>query len=530
MSGFDAWWRGSVIYQIYPRSFQDSNADGIGDLNGITSRLDHIAELGADAIWISPFFTSPMRDFGYDVADYCGVDPLFGTIEDFRSLLVKAHARGLKVIIDQVWSHTSDQHPWFSESRADAAGAYANWYVWADAKPDGGPPNNWLSVFGGSAWTWDTGRRQYYLHNFLSEQPDLNFHEPAVQDAILDVARFWLDMGVDGFRLDVCNFYFHDRTLADNPPRSDGRRSTNPHDWQAHVHCRSQPENLIFLSRLRAFVDTYGDRALMGEIGDDQGLVRMIEYTQGRDRLHMAYCFDLLGTRHDAPFLHTVLTRYLSAGDGWASWALGNHDFRRLATRWEGGSAQLRLYAALQICLRGSPCLYQGEELGLPQAEIAFEELQDPVGKAMWPADPGRDGCRTPMPWVRNAPHAGFSEAVKCWLPVPDTHRGLAAAVQEGDPTSLLNYYRALLGWRRNHPVLATGAMRMLPVHEQCLAFVREDSDGRLLCAFNLSGACATLSLPDGYTTLHKSPMEGATISSEGLVLQLAPWAAAVVG
>ncbi len=288
------WWRGGVIYQIYPRSYQDSNGDGVGDLPGITARLEHVAQLGADGIWLSPFFKSPMKDFGYDVSDYRDVDPMFGTLDDFRALVARAHELGLKVMIDQVLSHTSDQHPWFKESRSSRDNPKADWYVWADAKDDGNPPNNWLSIFGGSSWQWDTGRLQYYMHNFLSSQPDLNFHHPDVQQALLDDVRFWLELGVDGYRLDTANFYFHDRELRSNPGRGQPRAddpavdAVNPYGWQRHLYDKSQPENLEFLRRLRALLDEYPHTTMVGEIGDDDGLGRMAEYTSGGDKLHMA--------------------------------------------------------------------------------------------------------------------------------------------------------------------------------------------------------------------------------------------------
>jgi alpha-glucosidase len=496
------WWRGGAIYQIYPRSFADSNADGIGDLRGIEARLHHVAELGVDAIWLSPFFKSPMKDFGYDVSDYRDVDPMFGTLADLRELVDRAHALGLKVTIDQVYSHTADIHPWFVESRASRDNPKADWYVWADAKDDGTPPNNWLSIFGGSAWQWDTRRRQYYLHNFLASQPDLNFHNPQVQAAVLDSVKFWLDFGIDGYRLDTANFYFHDALLRNNPARGapDGNDpavpTTNPYAWQWHRYDKSQPENLVFLQRLRALLDEYPDTAMVGEIGDDDGLARVAEYTSagsdGQPRLHMAYCFDLMGTVHDAPFLHSVFDRFgRIVGDGWPCWAIANHDTVRVATRWGGGHPPpglLRLAAALQLSLRGTPCLYQGDELGLPEAEIAFEDLQDPYGIAMWPDFKGRDGCRTPMPWDSTAADLGFgSGAAKPWLPIAESHRELAFDRQLADPDSLLHHYRRLLRWRRQHPALRQGSMELPPVHPQVLAYVRQQGDERILCAFNLS-------------------------------------------
>ncbi|PXW96687.1 alpha-glucosidase [Sphaerotilus hippei] len=522
------WWRGGVIYQIYPRSFADSNGDGIGDLPGITARLDHIARLGADGIWLSPFFRSPMKDFGYDVSDYCDVDPMFGTLDDFKVLVRRAHELGLKVMIDQVLSHTADQHPWFVESRASLDNPKADWYVWADAKDDGNPPNNWLSIFGGSAWQWDTRRCQYYLHNFLTSQPDLNFHHPEVQDALLGTVKFWLDLGVDGYRLDTANFYFHDRQLRDNPGR--GRptgedpavNAVNPYGWQRHMHDKSQPENLVFLQRLRALLDQYPDTTMVGEIGDDDGLARVAEYTSGGDKLHMAYCFDLLGVAHGAPFIHGVMTRFGEVvGSGWPCWALSNHDVVRVATRWGGDrppAALLRLAMALVLSLRGSVCLYQGEELGLPEADVAFEDLQDPYGITMWPEFKGRDGCRTPFPWSTTAPDLGFSSVAggrAPWLPVAASHRALAVDVQQADADSLLNHTRALLAWRRGQPALRDGEMTLLPLHDQVLAWVRRSGHERVLCAFNLSEGEAVLNLPaheQVAAVLSDSGVRGATV------------------
>ncbi len=502
-------WRGDVIYQIYPRSFADSNGDGIGDLPGITARLDHVASLGVDAIWLSPFFKSPMKDFGYDISDYNDVDPMFGTLADCRALVARAHALGLKVMIDQVLSHTSDEHPWFVESRSSRDNPKADWYVWADAKDDGTPPNNWLSIFGGSAWQWDTRRRQYYLHNFLTSQPDLNFHQPAVQDALLANLGRWLELGVDGFRLDAINFCYHDAQLRSNPgrgmPAGDDPTApaSNPYSWQVHRHDKSQPEALDFLRRLRAFVDGFGDIALLGEIGDEAGMAMVAEYTDGGDKLHQGYCFDLLSPDHRPAYVRAVIERFEGlGGDGWPCWALSNHDCMRLATRWGGAEpppALLRLAAALQLSLRGSACIYQGDELGLTEAELRFEDLQDPYGKTMWPEFKGRDGCRTPMPWNGAEPDLGFgSGATRPWLPVAEAHRALAADRQDGDPSSLLNHYRRMLRWRRGQPALVHGSITLLPEHPQVLAYVREFEGERVLCAFNLGETAVTYALPDG--------------------------------
>ncbi len=535
----DNWWRGGVIYQIYPRSFVDSNGDGIGDLPGITAHLDYVAQLGVDGIWLSPFFKSPMKDFGYDVSDYCDVDLMFGTLSDFKALVDRAHALGLKVMIDQVLSHSSDQHPWFVESRANATNPKADWYVWADAKADGNPPNNWLSIFGGSAWQWDTRRCQYYMHNFLTSQPDLNFHNPEVQATLLQTVKFWLDLGVDGYRLDTVNFYVHDAQLRDNPPR--GRptgedpavSAVNPYGWQWHKFDKSQPENLEFMRKLRSLLDQYSNTTMVGEIGDDDGLACLAQYTRGGDKLHMAYCFDLLGTDHSAPFLHSMLTRFESISEGgWPCWALSNHDVVRLATRWGGpqpDAALLRLAAAMQMSLRGSPCIYQGDELGLPEVDIAFEDLQDPYGITMWPEFKGRDGCRTTMPWDSARADLGFSpkdqSASKPWLPVAETHRALAADRQDADGDSHLQFYRNLLHWRKTQPALVQGDVSLLPVNKHVLAYVRSTAQQQVLCVFNFSDQAVVWPLPANYRVaelLTTSGLRGASL--QGQSVMLAPW------
>ncbi|MDN3557787.1 alpha-glucosidase [Halomonas maura] len=498
------WWRGGVIYQIYPRSFMDRNGDGIGDLPGITEKLDYVAGLGVDGIWVSPFFTSPMHDFGYDVSDYRDVDPMFGTLDDFKALLARAHALGLKVMIDQVISHSSDQHPWFQESRADRTNAKADWYVWADPKPDGTPPNNWLSIFGGAAWTFDSRRRQYYLHNFLTSQPDLNFHHPAVRQAQLDNLRFWLELGVDGFRLDTVNFYFHDRELRDNPPVPAGEAKTlgapdaNPYTWQRHVYDLSRPENLDFLRELRSLMDEFPGTTTVGEIGDDEPLARMAEYTAGGDKLHMAYGFDLLNEPHSPAYIRQVIERFQRlAGDAWPCWALSNHDVVRSATRWGAGEdpvAYPKVALAMLLSLRGSVCLYQGEELGLPEAEVPYERLQDPYGKVLWPEFKGRDGCRTPMPWT-DGPDAGFSRA-EPWLPVSEQHVPLAVSRQLDDGDSVLNATRRLLAFRQAHPALVDGELSLVDVGEELLGFIREKDEETLLCVFNFGGETRSTTLP----------------------------------
>ncbi len=504
------WWRGAVIYQIYPRSFQDQNGDGIGDLVGITSRLEYVADLGVDAIWLSPVFTSPMKDFGYDVANYRDVDPIFGTLEDFDRLVEKAHALGLKVIIDQVISHSSDRHPWFAESRISRTNEKADWYVWADPKPDGTPPNNWLSIFGGSAWQWDGRRMQYYLHNFLASQPDLNFHNPAVQDALLAEMRFWLERGVNGFRLDTVNFYFHSKGLEDNPPvrpeefNTSTAPAVNPYNLQDHRYDKSQPENIAFLKRVRALLDEYPGTTSVGEIGDAQHQLEiMAQYTSGDDMLHMCYTFDFLGGEYSARhFAEAIKAIRGSAPDGWICLAFSNHDVVRHISRWapHGYEDALgRQAATLLLSMRGSVCIFQGEELGLTEAELAFEDLVDPYGIEFWPEFKGRDGCRTPMVWQAHVHQGGFSVANRTWLPVPAQHLSHAVDQQDNVANSMLCFYRAMLRYRKAHPALVTGDIEVLDgTPENVLAFIRHDGQETLFCAFNMGLQPVDYDIPQG--------------------------------
>ena len=491
------WWRGAVIYQIYPRSFADANGDGVGDLAGVLRHLDYVAALGVDGIWLSPFFTSPMKDFGYDVSDYRGVDPLFGSLADFDALLARAHALGLKVIIDQVWSHTSDQHAWFLESAASRDNPRADWYVWADAKPDGSPPNNWQAVFGGPSWTWGAKRRQYYLHNFLVEQPDLNFWNPDVRAAVLDAARFWLDRGVDGFRLDVINFIVHDPALTDNPKAEYRKPPATATRFQKHVNDRSQPFALEFLGELRTVMDSYDAKMTVGEVVDDQAaLERQQEYVEPPHRLHTAYSFYFLVATRATPELFTSALAAWNAVEGWPSWSLGNHDVDRFATRLGGDDpAHIRILMAVLLCLRGTIFLYQGEELGLPQADVPFERLQDPFAIASYTGGSGRDGARTPMPWTAANASAGFSASAETWLPLDNRHRALAVDRQQDDPGSMLNFTRELLALRRAHEALRIGDVTLLDAPDGVLMFERAGEGERLLCIFELAGRMATVSL-----------------------------------
>jgi len=490
------WWQGAAIYQIYPRSFLDSNGDGVGDLAGIAAGLDHVAALGVDAIWISPFFTSPMRDFGYDVADYRGVDPVFGTLADFDAVVARAHALGLKVIIDQVYAHTSDLHPWFAESRADRENPKADWYVWADPRADGTPPCNWQSVFGGPAWTWDARRGQYYLHTFLKEQPQLNVHNPAVQDALLEAMRFWLERGVDGFRLDALNHSMHDPQLRDNPPApADGRVRTRPFDFQIRQYSQSHPDVVRFVERIRAVCDEYGAIHTVAEVGGENAEAEMKAFTSGPDRLSSAYGFDFLYAPALTPQLvATIMSRWSGGPDadgraqGWPSWAFENHDAPRAVSRWCAPAdmeAHARVKLALLAALRGNIILYQGEELGLEQDEIPFHLLQDPEAIANWPLTLSRDGVRTPLPWTADE-LAGFTTG-QPWLPLGMANRARNIAAQERDPASLLHHARRVLALRKAHPALRLGTFELIVADEALLCFERVFAAERITCWFNLS-------------------------------------------
>lgn len=518
------WWRGAVIYQIYPRSYADSNGDGIGDLAGITERLDYIASLGVDAIWISPFFKSPMKDYGYDVSDYCDVDPLFGTMKDFEALVAKADKLGLRIMIDQVYSHTSDQHPWFIESRKDRTNPKADWYVWADPKPDGSPPNNWLSIFGGVAWAWDTRRRQYYLHNFLECQPDLNFHNAQMRRTLWDIARFWLEKGVKGFRLDTVNFYTHDQQLRDNPPHEgeplDYVPASNPYSMQSHVYDKTRPENLSYIEELRKVLDEYPDTTAVGEMGAQNSLSLLQEYTAYKRRMHMVYTFHFMNERFSAEHFRKVIrTLEERVGDGWPCWAFSNHDVVRAVSRWKPPAGKhddfAKMLVALLSSLRGSLCVYQGEELGLPEAEIPFEKLQDPYGIRFWPEFKGRDGCRTPMPWSAKKPNGGFSNA-EPWLPVPKEHAARAVDVQEKDARSVLQHYQRFLHWRKQFTSLRCGSIALLDAPEPILAFARAWEGEKILCVFNLGAAPQSYDV-QGWTALSghgfDTPLQGNRIT-----------------
>jgi alpha-glucosidase len=524
----EEWWRGAVIYQIYPRSFFDSNGDGIGDLPGVTAKLDHVARLGVDAIWLCPFFVSPQRDFGYDVSDHLAVDPVFGTLADFDTLVSRAHALGLKVLIDQVWSHTSNEHAWFRASRGSRTSEKADWYVWANPQPDGTPPNNWLSVFGGSAWTWEPRRRQYYLHHFLSQQPALNLHNEAVVDAILDGGEFWLQRGVDGFRLDAVDFMMHDPQLRSNPAAAapGGGPPAKLFGLQLHIHDMLQPEAMGVLARIRRMLDRYAGTVSLGEVSSQDGaFARVQAYTQGHEHLHMAYTLRPLRGGFDRETVTALLAENAATQDGWPCWSFSNHDVERAVSRWHprgkeaGHDADFaRLLMAFQLSLRGSVTIYQGEELGLTEAELTLEQMRDPFGIAFWPEFRGRDGSRTPMPWTADRPHGGFTDGETPWLPVPHTHRPLAVDAQE--TAGLLRDWRRFLAWRNTCPALRVGNLEPLDLAAPLVGFVRQHEEQRVIAVFNLSDQTVTTDLPDlpGLRALVESGFAPA-LGPEGLTL-----------
>jgi alpha-glucosidase len=496
-----AWWRGATIYQVYPRSFFDSNSDGIGDLPGITSKLDYVASLGVDALWISPFFTSPMKDFGYDVANYRDVDPIFGSLADFDALIEKAHALGLRVMADLVFSHTSDQHAWFAESRSSRDNPKADWYVWSDAKADGSPPNNWASVFHGPAWTWDARRSQYYMHNFLKEQPQLNVHNPDVQEALLDIVRFWLDRGVDGFRVDAINFAMHDPDLRDNPaaPKGSGPR-TRPFDFQLKLHNQSHRDIPKFIERVRALTDLYSDRFTVAEVGGPDPDGEMKAFTSGDSHFNSAYGFDFLYAEKLTPALvrHALENWPDAPGIGWPSWAFSNHDAPRWISRWAPAYAQdsfARMVLLLFIALRGNIILWQGEELGLTQVDIPFDKLQDPEAIANWPLTLSRDGTRTPMPWIAQDEHGGFTTA-EPWLPLGEANAARAVDRQEHDPASMLNLTRRLIAFRNANEALLLGELNVIEASDSLLVFERLGAGQHMICANNFSDAPINWSPP----------------------------------
>lgn len=482
-SGEAPWWRSGVIYQIYPRSFQDTNGDGIGDLQGVIRRIDYLAELGIDAIWLSPFYPSPMADFGYDVADYVNVDPIFGKLSDFDALVEAAHDAGLKVLVDLVPNHTSDEHPWFVEARQSINNPKRDWYIWHDPAPGGGPPNNWLSEFGGSAWALDKKTGQYYYHAFLDRQPDLNWRNPKVAEAIHDVMRFWMKRGVDGFRVDVLWHMLKDKDFRDNPPNPDYEDHLNPYYRLLPVHTTDLAEVQEVVAGLRRTVDEFPERLLIGEIY--LPVERLTKYYGANlDGAHLPFNFALLETEWTARAIEALIAAYEAAipEGGWPNWVLGNHDRPRILKR--VGPDQARVAAMLLLTLRGTPTLYYGDEIGMSQSDIPPERIRDPYEKNVPGLGLGRDGVRTPMQWDGTA-HAGFSD-VEPWLPVAPDYTEVNVAVQRGEAASMLTLYRRLLALRRHHPALALGDYEPMAAEGDLLLYVREYEDERILVALNL--------------------------------------------
>jgi alpha-glucosidase len=492
VSGATPWWRGAVIYQIYIRSFADGNGDGQGDFAGLISKLDYLASLGIDAIWLSPIHPSPNRDWGYDVSDYDGIHPDCGTQGDFDQLLAQAHARGLKVITDEVLAHTSDEHAWFLDSLKK--GEKSDWYVWADPRGDGTVPNNWLSAFAGPAWAYQPMRRQYYHHKFLRQQPKLNWRNADAKAAALDVLDRWLARGVDGFRLDVANAYLHDAALTDNPavPRAE----RNAHSWmhapnlQHHYHDSNLVEEIEALDEVRRTVERHPDRFVMGEFSEEPE--RCGCFAAPDKGLHSGYSFPLLEARKLGPeFIRKHFATLAKYPAHWPAVAFSNHDVMRTLTRFGGAdapSALAKLMLALLFSLKGTALIFQGEELGLPQSRLRRDQLRDPVGDLYYPYTGGRDGCRTPMPWDAGAPNLGFSTGSP-WLPVSPAHKPLAVSEQQTDKTSTLAFTRQFLKARKASAALRLGEIEFLDAPAPILAFVRAYGSERVLCAFNMDGA-----------------------------------------
>ncbi len=476
------WWQRGVIYQIYPRSFMDGNGDGTGDLPGITSCLDYLEWLGVDAIWISPIFPSPMADFGYDVSDYTGIDPLFGTLRDFDRLLAEAHRRGMRVLLDYVPNHTSDQHPWFVESRASRHNPRRDWYPCRDATSAGTVPNNWLSAFGGSAWEWDQATGQYYLHTYLKEQPDLNWRNPEVQAAMLDVLRFWFERGVDGFRIDALRQVGKDEQFRDNPPNPDWTPDQRPYNSLLPIYSADRPENLEIVRRFREVADSHPDHLLVGELWVP--IERLVAY-YGERGLHLPFNFHLITTPWTARSISALIDRYEAAlpPGAWPNWVLGNHDRSRIASR--VGQAQARVAAMLLLTLRGTPTLYNGDEIGMRDVPIPPESVRDPFERNVPGLGLGRDPERTPMQWDLG-PNAGFSTDTP-WLPLADDSPRVNVVSQRRDPRSMLMLHRSLIELRRTTSALAVGAYRPIYTDDDLLVYEREADGERRRVALNFS-------------------------------------------
>jgi alpha-glucosidase len=480
----ESWWRNGVFYQVYPRSFQDSNGDGVGDLKGVVQRLPYLQALGVDAIWLSPIFPSPMADFGYDIADYIGIDSLFGTLQDFDALMEAVHAKGLKIILDLVPNHTSDRHPWFFESRSSRENPKRDWYIWHEPGVDGGPPNNWLSEFGGSAWEYDAATGQYYYHAFLTRQPDLNWRNPAVRQAIHDAMRFWLRKGVDGFRVDVMWHLIKDAQFRNNPPNPDYREGLPPYQKVLPLHTTDQVEVHGVIAQMRQVMDEFDSRVLIGEIY--LPLERLVTYYGRHDHAeaHLPFNFALLSAPWNARAIEKIIGDYEAAlpAGAWPNWVLGNHDRPRVASR--VGQEQARVAAMLLLTLRGTPTLYYGDEIGMHQVAIAPDQVRDPFEKNVPGIGVGRDGCRTPMQWSA-APNAGFS-AAKPWLPLPEDFLHENVVNLEADAGSILNLYKTLVDLRKKWPQLVSGDYAPIAADGNLLLYRRQGGGKSIAIALNL--------------------------------------------
>jgi len=510
------WWKGAVIYQIYPRSFQDSNDDGIGDLQGIISHLDYLEWLAVDAIWLSPIFKSPMKDFGYDISDYRDIDPMFGTLDDFKLLLQESHKRNLKVIIDQVYNHTSDQHPWFQESMASRDNPKSDWYIWVDGEK-GKPPNNWLSYFGGSAWEWCENRQQYYLHLFVKEQPDLNWRNPEVVDAVMDTIKYWLDMGVDGFRFDVVNMFYKDERLRDDP-KVEGRNSKVDFENYYRVFENDRPETLTALEKINDLVNQYKERVTIGEVGSPMGMPAYFLYTMP-GRLDLAFNFEFKEINTYSPHKYQKLvqdTERLFQSIAWPSYVLGNHDSKRFTERFRGlkdKKEKLQVLATLLLTLKGTAFIYYGEEIGMEDALIPFDKIVDPAGKNLWPDYKGRDSARTPMQWDEGD-FASFSGA-EPWLPVTEDYQSLNVKSQMSVSTSLLNFYRKLIMLRKSLDMIKYGAIQFVNVHNEVMAYIREYQNEKIFVLLNFSDKNIELSssMIDEYTEILLTNKDSQTVN-----------------
>jgi len=529
------WWQKGIVYQIYPRSYQDSNGDGVGDLRGIIQRLDYVKSLNVNAIWLSPIYPSPMHDFGYDVADYVGIHPVFGTMDDFDRLLEAVHARGMKLILDLVPNHTSDEHPWFIESRSSRNNPKRDWYIWRDPKPDGSPPNNWLSAFGGPAWTLDEHTDQYYLHQFVKQQPELNFRNPAVLAAMLDVMRFWLDKGINGFRVDVITKMIKDKKLRDNPPNPDWD-GVKPSRRLKPTYSSNQPEVHDIVRQMRALIDAYDDRVMIGETYSPAEMLDY--YGQDLDECHLPFNFQLISAPWEAQAVRQLVDSYEASlpQRAWPNWVLGNHDQPRVASR--VGEGQARIATMLLLTLRGTPTVYYGEEIGMENVPIPPEFIQDPpaVNQPEIAEQVGRDPERTPMQWD-DSPQAGFTaEGSLPWLPLADDYALRNVARQEADPTSMLSFFRALTALRRAEAALTAGDYASIDVGtEDIFAYTRTAPEadrflivlnfGERICTLDLAevAAKATIALDTGMALGGAVDLSDVTLGpNEGLVLRLA--------